>query len=456
MKRELFGTDGIRGKANLTITPELAFQLGAACGRKFHSDANGRKVALGRDTRRSGPMFAAALGAGLCAAGCNVVDLGVAPTGMLSKVAQKEEFFLAAVISASHNPAPDNGLKLLAEDGRKLSDEVEEELEQLMNQSWESRPTGADIGIIEHDTRILVEDYLGQLRALLPEALTGMKLLVDGANGAAFQLAPRVLRELGAEVVEVNCEPNGLNINDKCGATHPETVQRETVEHGCDLGIAFDGDADRAVFSDEKGVLINGDWTMAIWADHWHLEPPVVVGTVMSNGGFERYLNERDIQLSRADVGDKYVAQRILELGAKVGGEQSGHLIFPSRGVTGDGLITAIELLRVLKRTGQSASKWTSTFTQMPQVLYNVSVDNVRNWKKEPEILTVLQHAEGSLGDRGRINVRASGTQPMVRIMVEADSCELRDQAADQIYQVFENLGARLYSKVDLTNALGN
>lgn len=460
MSRKLFGTDGVRGVANRDLNPELAFKLGLAAGRLLVSTKVTRRAAMGRDTRRSGPMLGAALAAGLCSAGVDVADLGVVPTPAVSFVARTMDFGLGAVISASHNPAPDNGIKFLGHDGRKLTDAQELEIEALMESVMAEPPTGDKVGLFEPD-RTLIEAYIEYLDGLLPEGLQGLRIAVDAAHGAAFEIAPEAFVRLGAKVFVTGAGPDGMNINAEGGATKPETICRFTVETGADLGIAFDGDADRAVFSDEQGRLINGDRTMAMWCVHWQragqLKPAAAVGTVMSNGGFEKYLRDRGIRLERAPVGDKYVAERLAATGAKIGGEQSGHIIFPERGPTGDGLITAIELLRVLKREERPASSFYEDYEPWPQLLINVSIRSKDGWDQGQRVSKALADAYAALEGKGRLVVRPSGTQRLLRVMVEADSYELRDREAKVILEAMKaELGGEVYSEVDLTYALGD
>jgi len=405
-------------------------------------------------------MLGAALSAGFCSVGVSVDDLGVVPTPTVSFVARTGSFGVGVVISASHNPAPDNGLKLLGHDGRKLSDEDELRIESLMESAPAVRPTGAEIGTLSPGGG-RVEAYLDFLVGLVPEGLYGMKVAVDAAHGAAFELGPMVLERLGAQVIAAGVQPNGDNINSEGGATKPDSVQRLTVDSGADIGVAFDGDADRAVFSDERGRLINGDRTIGIWSAHWQnqgkLNPPVVVGTVMSNGGFEKYLQSRNISLERAPVGDKYVAQRISATGALVGGEQSGHIIFPQHGPTGDGLVTMLELLRTIRREARPASEFYEDYESWPQLLVNVSIREREGWDQKPNVRRALDEAEQELTGKGRLVVRPSGTQPMIRVMVEADEYPLRDRVAETILAAMaQDLGGSVYSRVDLTHALGD
>jgi phosphoglucosamine mutase len=460
VKRKHFGTDGIRGVANEKLSPELAFSLGQAAGRYIREEKLPCRVVIARDTRRSGPMLGAAMAAGLNSVGIDVDVIGVAPTPTVSYLARTLDCGLGVVISASHNPAPDNGIKLIGPDGRKLTDQVEARIESLMEEPINERPTGHGVGWLASD-RSGLEAYLNYLEKVVPERLDGLKIAVDAANGAAYELAPEILVRLGAQVALMCAEPDGMNINANCGATNPAAIQAFTVEQECDLGVAFDGDADRAVFSDEKGALINGDRTMGIWAAHWRrhgaLDPAVVVGTVMSNGGFEAYLKGQGIRLERAAVGDKYVAALMAELGARIGGEQSGHIIFPHLGPTGDGLATMLELLRVIRREDRPASSFSSDFEPWPQLLVNVAVADRENWDASPNVTSALQNAESELGDEGRLSVRVSGTQPMVRVMVEAQTTDLRDRVAHAVVGVLETeAGGTIYSRVDLTYALGD
>lgn len=456
MSRKHFGTDGIRGVANEKLTPELAFQLGQAAGRWLISHGQSPNAVIGRDTRRSGPMLGAAIASGFCSVGVNIVALGVAPTPAVVYIARMGNFGIGAIISASHNPAPDNGIKLVGHDGRKLSDEVELEIESFMDQHLEDRPTGGNVGTLV-SSRTEIDSYLDFLEGIVPERLDGMKVAVDGAHGAAYELGPAILARLGAQVALMGVHPDGMNINEDGGATKPASIQAFTLETNSDIGVAFDGDADRAVFSDSKGRLINGDRTIGLWAHHHAVEPKIVVGTVMSNGGFEAYMRASGIELIRTPVGDKYVAQKIGETGAKIGGEQSGHIIFPDRQPTGDGLVTMLEVLRVIKQSGQNSASFVDAYESWPQILINVEVDDRKTWGDSQAVKDSLSAAEFDLAGRGRINVRASGTQPMIRLMVEADSYELRDQVAGDVLVALEaDAGAKVYSKVDLTHALGD
>lgn len=457
MSRKFFGTDGVRGVANQKLTPELALSLGQAAGRWLIENDQPRRAVLGRDTRKSGPMLEAALAAGLSSVGIEVVSVGVAPTPTIAFVARTEGFGLGGIVSASHNPAPDNGIKFVGFDGRKLSDEVELAIEGLMSPP-DPRPIGGEVGDYQIDLGG-IEAYMDLLESIVPEGLDGMRVAVDAAHGAAYDLGPEILRRLGADVTSMGTSPNGVNINAEGGATKPQTIQDFTVASGAHVGIAFDGDADRAVFSDEKGRLINGDRTIGIWAAHYQqsneLNPPVVVGTVMSNGGFEAHMTKLGIELARTPVGDKYVAQRIDATGALIGGEQSGHLIFPRRGPTGDGLVTMLELFRVLRREGRPASSFYDDYQPWPQIMVNLAVASKDGW--EMKVGAELKQGETDLAGRGRLVVRPSGTQPVIRVMVEADAYDLRDAVCDRIVTaMIRELGGHVEGRVDLTYALGD
>jgi len=458
MTRKHFGTDGVRGVANKKLSPELAFSIGQAAGRWLISTGQPLRAVLGRDTRRSGSMLEASLAAGLCSVGIDVVSLGVAPTPTIAFVARTGEYGLGGIVSASHNPAPDNGIKFVGHDGRKLPDDEELRIEGLMASAGEDRPTGAGVGVYSFD-RTEIAGYMDLLVSVVPERLDGMHVAVDAAHGAAYELAPEILHRLGADVVLMGASPDGMNINAEGGATKPQTIQDFTKGAGAAVGVAFDGDADRAVFSDDQGRLINGDRTIGIWAAHYQqrgeLNPPVVVGTVMSNGGFDSYMTARGITLSRTPVGDKYVAQRITETEALIGGEQSGHLIFPRRGPTGDGLVTMLELLRVIKVEGRPSSAFYDDYEPWPQVMINMAVASKDGW--EEKIRPEIELGESELTGRGRVLVRPSGTQPVIRVMVEADDYEDRDRVADRIVAAMEReLGGHVEGRVDLTYALGD
>lgn len=459
MSRPKFGTDGIRGVAGTQLTPELALLVGKAVAQVLASGSGSRAV-MGRDTRKSGSMVGAAVAAGLASRGVDVRTLGIVPTGLASFETRRGGFDLGVVISASHNPAEDNGIKVLGPSGAKLDEDSEQEIESLIDDFRADPLDGLAVGGIELATGAR-ERYCQWLESLVPEGLAGLRIAMDCAHGAAYEIAPSVFRQLGAEVVCVGVAPDGLNINAEGGATKPHSIQKLTQESRADLGISFDGDADRAVFSDSLGRLFNGDRMMAIWAGHWRREgrmaSPSVIGTVMSNGGFAKHLSANGLDLQRAKVGDRNVTRMIGELGAQIGGEQSGHVIFPELGPTGDGLVTALELVRVLKREGKSLADHFDDFDPWPQILVNVNTRANSGWDKGPKVSSSLTSATARVGSRGRVVVRASGTQPMVRVMVEADDQALRDEACQEIVDALcEELGGTVYSTVDLTYALGD
>lgn len=458
MTKKYFGTDGIRGIANKTLTPDFAFQLGFSIGTYCLKHNYHKQIIIGWDTRQSSSMFACALAASLNSMGVDVDLVGVIPTGGISYLVRSLSYGLGIMISASHNPSEDNGIKLITGQGSKLSDNQEEEIESFLNQNAErADPDKLGISLWKENLLELYEDYLV---SLVPEKLEGWKIAIDGAHGAAYKIAPRVLKKLGAEVILIGNGPTGKNINQKVGATYPSKIQELTLQCGATVGVAFDGDADRAVFSDSKGRLLNGDHVMAIWSTYQNqqgkLEPKKIIGTVMSNGGIEKYLAEQGIELYRASVGDRYVSQAIKEYSAKIGGEQSGHIIFPHHSPTGDGLITTLEFLRTLKQSGQNPCDFCDHYQPWPQMMINLKYDPQKNWKENLIIQESLKNAEATLKDQGRISLRASGTQPILRFMIEAENQSLRDECLDKILPILmKEIKGEIYSKVDLTYSLG-
>jgi len=459
LSRELFGTDGIRGVANKTLTAELALSVSLAAGKVIASQNHLKTVVIGRDTRTSGPMLESAMVSGFLSMGWDVIALGIVPTPCISYVTRTEGFDLGAVISASHNPAPDNGIKFFGSNGRKLDDSLEAEIESQMNTPIIDRPQGEKIGRLIQGID-LSRRYVDHLVSLGRD-LNGLTLAIDAANGAAYSIAIEVFTKLGAKVISTGIEPDGININAVGGATKPNTIMDLTKNSGADLGVAFDGDADRAVFSDRQGRLINGDRTMGCWAiqkkSGGALDPLEIIGTVMSNGGFERYLLSKGITLNRAPVGDKYVSERIDLTGAKIGGEQSGHIIFPEFGPTGDGIVTAIQLINSLLTSNLSAEQVYDEFEPWPQLLLNVEIPTPKDWKSNKIVADSVSEAENLLEGKGRINVRPSGTQPVLRIMIEAETQDLRDKVEETVRSALENGAlARIISRIDLTYALGD
>jgi phosphoglucosamine mutase len=441
----LFGTDGVRGIANLDLTGELAHRLGrsAIIALADHGKARPR-IVVGRDTRASGEFLEAAFAAGVCSAGGDAILLGVCTTPGVAFLATDLDAQAGVVISASHNPAEYNGIKFFGSSGYKLPDDVEEEIETLIDSDSGPRPTGRGVGRV-----VSVEDaldrYLKHLERLASASLAGMRVVVDCANGAASSIAPRLLRRLGAEVVPINDAPDGWNINDGCGATAPEVVGLAVVEAEADAGVAHDGDADRAMFADSGGAVIDGDQVLAACALDLHeageLSGGVVVTTVMANHGFRLAMDDAGIKVVETKVGDRYVLEGLLQSGGILGGEQSGHIIFLRHATTGDGLLTAVELLSLARRKGVSLTELTSSMERFPQVLLNVPVEDPDRLENTEAVWKAVRAAEESLGDRGRVLVRASGTEPLVRVMVEAPS---QDEATRHAQAIGETVRASL------------
>lgn len=459
-----FGTDGIRGIANKSITPEMCFAIGTAAGRIVLDSNSDAVVAIGRDTRLSGPMLSMALASGFSAAGCSVHDFGVLPTGTISHYVRNGEYALGAVVSASHNPAPDNGVKLFGDEGAKVSDNFEREVERLVLSGFsdEDRAAGESLGSILYDCRDLPTkprsiylDYLGKFEG----CGRGMKIAVDYANGSATALASDFEKIVKGSYERIGSQPDGLNINRGCGATKPLALQETVKSNKCDLGIAFDGDADRAIFCDREGRLINGDRMMAVWvaARHMQTQPMEnLVGTVMSNRGFEKFLVERNVQFHRAKVGDKNVSLTMNTVGAQIGGEQSGHIIIPQNGPTGDGLLTALEFLNALQEAHLSPDLVVDMFDNHPQIMINVEVLDKEEVLSDEAIASAVADSEARIDD-GRISLRASGTQQMVRVMIEAPD---RHQAEQEVQHIADLILSRhegkIHEVVDLTDGLGD
>jgi phosphoglucosamine mutase len=430
----LFGTDGVRGVANRDLTPELAFAIGRAAVTALASTRRPRFV-VGRDTRASGLMLESALAAGACSAGGDVIRVGTVPTPAVAFMTPDLGAQVGAVISASHNPAQDNGIKLFSGDGFKLPDAVEDEIERLVTEGNGPRPEGADVGRIS-DAVEEPDRYIDHVAGAAAAPLDGMRVVVDAANGAAWRLAPEALRRAGAKVDAINAEPDGSNINAGCGATHPQVVAAAVVERGADAGVAFDGDADRALFADPEGGLIDGDQVITACAlamkEAGTLAEDTVVVTVMANLGLRRALEDAGIAVVETQVGDRYVLEELRRSGAVLGGEQSGHVIFLDRATTGDGLLTAVRFLSLAPASGRSVKELGGAMRRYPQVLENVTVPDASAAVEDPAVLSATRAAKETLGTRGRILVRPSGTEPVVRIMVEAETeDEARRHARD-------------------------
>jgi phosphoglucosamine mutase len=418
-----FGTDGVRGTANADLSAFFAFRLGRVAGGLLTATHPRARVLVGRDTRLSGDMLQCALAAGLTSVGAEVVDLGVLPTAGVALLTRTTHAAAGAMLSASHNPAPDNGIKFFGPDGCKIADAVETAIEEAID-AWDScpSPTGAGIGRV-HPGDALVEEYAEFLLRAAPRSLRGLRVVMDCGHGAASLLGPRIGAELGAEVIALSRDPDGLNINDGCGALHPEAAQEAVRRHGAHLGVSFDGDADRAIFADENGALVDGDRVMAVCALAWQgsdrLPGDTVVGTVMSNVGLERGLGERGIRLLRAPVGDRHVADLMRSSGAALGGEKSGHIIFSRLATTGDAILTFIQVAAILAETGRPLSELAGQIREYPQVLVNVPVHRRRGWRDQPDLWRAVRQAEAQLAGRGRMLVRASGTERLIRVMAE-------------------------------------
>ncbi|MBP3689746.1 MAG: phosphoglucosamine mutase [Schwartzia sp.] len=423
----LFGTDGVRGEANLELTPELAYYLGRAAALYFGNRGTEKpQILIGRDTRISGPMFISALAAGVCSAGGHAVIAGVIPTPAIAYLAKKHKMAAGIVVSASHNPFGDNGIKFFGGDGYKLPDEVEDEIEKVVHRIAEDddfyRPSGSLVGSLNYKKELLKE-YIDYVLSTTDVRLDGMKIVLDCANGAAYEAMPTILRTLGAELTVIHDAPDGVNINDNCGSTHLESLIRTVKEQGADIGVAHDGDADRCLCVDEKGNIIDGDRMLVLCGhalkDKGELPNNTIVTTVMANIGFHKAVKAAGCRAEITKVGDRYVLEEMRAHGYTLGGEQSGHIIFGNLATTGDGLITALQVMGVLKKSGGPASKLTAMMKSYPQLLVNVEVKTKDDWEENAAICAAIEAEEKLLGDNGRILVRPSGTEPLIRVMAE-------------------------------------
>ncbi|MFN8600804.1 MAG: phosphoglucosamine mutase [Candidatus Binatia bacterium] len=428
-QRRLFGTDGVRGVANTEpMNSETALRLGRAVAHVFRRSPRRHKILIGKDTRVSGYMLETAMASGICSMGVDVLLVGPMPTPGIAFLTRSLRADAGVVISASHNPFQDNGIKFFASDGFKLPDAVEAEIESLVfaDSIDHLRPTASEIG-----KAFRIDDALGRYNVFVkncfPRHLTldGMKIVVDAANGAGYRVAPEVFEELGARVDTIACEPDGENINRDCGATHPEGLQKMVRERGADIGVALDGDADRCLLVDEKGELVDGDQILGVAARelkrNGQLAKDTVVATVMSNLGLEVALREMGIALKRTPVGDRYVVEEMVRGGYNLGGEQSGHVLFLDHNTTGDGLITALAILAIVAETKRPLSELARVMTRYPQLLINVPIRERRDLSGEPRVASAVQDVERTLGDRGRVLVRPSGTEALMRVMVEGE-----------------------------------
>ena len=442
MKRRYFGTDGIRGQSNLfPMTPDLAMRVGIAVGTIFRRGAHRHRVVIGKDTRLSGYMLENAMVAGFTAAGIDAFVLGPIPTPAVAMLTRSLRADIGVMISASHNPFYDNGIKLFGPDGYKLSDEIEMEIEELLDK--DITPQLAKSAEIGRAKRIdgVHDRYIEHAKRTLPRDVTlqGLRVAIDCANGAAYRVAPAALWELGADVVTIGDEPDGININLECGSTHPETLQRKVHEVRADIGIALDGDADRVQIIDENGKIIDGDQLMAVIAESWAADGMLrgggLVATVMSNLGLERFMTDRGLSLHRTKVGDRYVVEHMRQNDFNVGGEQSGHIVLSDFGTTGDGLVAALQVLACVKRSGKSVSEVCNRFEPVPQVLKNVRIQAGQPLE-DAVVRQAIADAESELATSGRLLIRPSGTEPLIRVMAEGDDRAKVERIVDELVNV--------------------
>lgn len=439
-----FGTDGVRGIANKELTPELAFKLGRFGGYILTQETKKPKVLIGRDTRISGFMLEGALLAGLLSIGAEVMRLGVISTPGVAYLTKATSAEAGIMISASHNPVEDNGIKFFGPDGFKLSDEQEEEIEQLMDGDDPlPRPVGGDIGVV-NDYFEGGQKYLSYLKESVDNDFEGIRIALDCAHGSTSSLATHLFADLEADVFTIGSSPDGLNINDGFGSTHPENLQAFVSEKNADIGLAFDGDGDRLIAVDENGNMVDGDQIMYICAKYMNekgvLRHNTVVSTVMSNLGFYKALEKNGMKSDKTAVGDRYVMEEMRRGGFNLGGEQSGHIIFLDYTTTGDGMLTALQLVNVMKETSKPLAELAGEVTKFPQVLKNVKVNEKERALKSPRVLDEIDQVEKEMGGNGRVLVRPSGTEPLVRVMVEAPTKEDCERYADRMVQVIDHL----------------
>ncbi|WP_077303236.1 phosphoglucosamine mutase [Virgibacillus pantothenticus] len=442
-----FGTDGVRGVANKDLTPELAFKLGRAGGYVLTKETPRAKIVIGRDTRVSGHMLEGALVAGLLSIGAEVMRLGVISTPGVAYLTKATSSQAGVMISASHNPVEDNGIKFFGPDGFKLTDAQEDEIESIMDGEDElPRPTGADVGIV-NDYFEGGQKYLSYLKDTVDNEFDGLKIAFDCAHGATSSLATHLFADLEADIYSIGSSPDGLNINAGVGSTHPEKLQEFVLEKGADVGLAFDGDGDRLIAVDERGKLVDGDQIMFICAKFMNergvLRHNTVVSTVMSNIGFYKALEANGMRSDKTKVGDRYVMEEMRQGGYNLGGEQSGHIIFLDYNTTGDGMLSALQLVNVMKETGKPLSELADEMKVYPQVLKNVRVSDKDRALHHPEVKKSIEAVEQELGTQGRVLVRPSGTEPLVRVMVESPTKEECDKYVNQIVNVIEELLGR-------------
>lgn len=436
-QRKYFGTDGVRSVAGqYPLTADWTLGLGCAAAEVFKTQSRKPGVVIGRDTRRSGDMLEAALAAGLTARGVNVIHLGVIPTPGVSYLTRHLGATAGVVISASHNPFEDNGIKFFGANGEKLSDALEHRIEAMLDTTLEP-VSGVNLGTVT-DYREAERLYTEMLLEHAPD-LTGLRIALDCANGATYRIAPRVFQRAGADVFAVYTTPDGKNINLSCGSTHPDTLQRLVREMNFDLGVAFDGDGDRAILVDGMGELFHGDHML--YLNGVMRSERTVVATIMSNMGLEVKLREHGVHLERTAVGDRYVHERLLERGLSLGGEQSGHVLFLDAAPTGDGIMTALMTLKAMRSSGKTLTDWRNDMPMFPQTLLNVRVTDKHGISRHEAVIEAVQHAERALAGRGRVNLRPSGTEPLVRIMVEGPSHDEINALAEQVADVIRRVG---------------
>lgn len=437
----MFGTDGVRGVANTELSPEIAFQLGRVGAYVLTGNQQGSRFVVGKDTRISGDMLEAAFISGVLSMGVDVLRLGIISTPGVAHLTRHLRADAGVMISASHNPVKDNGIKFFAGDGFKLPDSVEDEIERILVESQDNlpRPVGPEIGRL-YEEPAAAAAYEKFLRGTVANSFENLHIVLDCANGAASKIAPAVFREKGAHVTELNTRPDGVNINVGCGSTHPHVVQRAVLETGADVGLAFDGDADRLIAIDGTGQVVDGDYIMAICANALHqrdqLKNDTVVATVMSNLGFVKAMEEKGIRVEQTAVGDRYVMEAMRKGNHVLGGEQSGHIIFLDKTTTGDGILTALQLVNIMVESRKPLSELRKVMQRYPQILENVRVQDKEAWKTNEVIQEAIRKAEEQLGQNGRILVRESGTEPIVRVMAEGPEEQALQKCVDSIVQV--------------------
>jgi len=434
----LFGTDGVRGLANRDVTAELALDLSVSAAHILSEVGSRRTAVVGRDPRASGEFLQAAVAAGLASAGVDVIDVGVLPTPAVAFLTTARKADLGVMLSASHNAMPDNGIKFFNADGNKLPDDIEGQIERRLREDWD-RPTGAAVGRIVSDPRA-AEDYERHLLTSVGPSLAGLRVVVDGANGAASAVGPAIYRQAGADVIEIHCSPDGYNINEACGSTHLGVLQAAVLDHGADLGIAHDGDADRCLAVDADGNAVDGDQLMAIIAlslrDQGRLAHDTVVATVMANLGFKQAMDREGISVVETAVGDRYVLEAMLGSGYVLGGEQSGHVVMTDHATTGDGILTALQVMSRMAATGTPLRELAGVMRRLPQVLINVDGVDKNAVDADSGVSAAVAGAEARLAQSGRVLLRKSGTEPLVRVMVEAEDEHTAAEVAQDLADV--------------------